>query len=75
MPVEKSRRALRRAEPCARWEDVDLNGALLRVPRPKGFTSGHKPRASLNWRFPCIYHSGILSGLVITIPEYYPEFS
>lgn len=59
----------------ARWEDIDLDGALLRVPRPKGFTSGHNPRASLNWRFPCIYHSGILSGLVITIPEYYPEFS
>ena len=28
----------------ARWEDIDLDGALLRVPRPKGFTSGHKPR-------------------------------
>ena len=28
----------------ARWEDLDLDGALLRVPRPKGFTSGHKPR-------------------------------
>ena len=28
----------------ARWEDVDLDAALLRIPRPKGFTAGRKPR-------------------------------
>ena len=28
----------------ARWEDLDLSGGVLRIPRPKGFTSGHRPR-------------------------------
>ena len=28
----------------ARWEDVDLEGAVLRIPQPKGFTRGRKPR-------------------------------
>ena len=28
----------------ARWEDLDLDAAALRVPRPKGWTRGQKPR-------------------------------
>ncbi len=28
----------------ARWEDLDLDGAVLRIPQPKGFTRGRKPR-------------------------------
>lgn len=28
----------------ARWEDFDLEAGVLRIPRPKGFTAGHKPR-------------------------------
>lgn len=28
----------------ARWEDADLDGAVLRIPQPKGFTRGRKPR-------------------------------
>lgn len=28
----------------ARWEDLDLEAGTLRIPRPKGFTSGAKPR-------------------------------
>ena len=28
----------------ARWEDLDLDGAVLRIPKPKGFTRGRKPR-------------------------------
>ena len=28
----------------ASWEDLDLDGAVLRIPRPKGWTSGMKPR-------------------------------
>ena len=28
----------------ASWEDLDLDGAVLRVPRPKGWTSGIRPR-------------------------------
>ena len=28
----------------AAWEDLDLDGGLLRIPRPKGWTAGRKPR-------------------------------
>ncbi|MBQ9727644.1 MAG: hypothetical protein IJV65_09095 [Kiritimatiellae bacterium] len=28
----------------AAWEDLDLDGAVLRIPRPKGYTSGRRPR-------------------------------
>lgn len=28
----------------ARWEDLDLDGRVLRIPRPKGFTKGRRPR-------------------------------
>ena len=28
----------------AAWEDLDLDAALLRIPRPKGWTSGTRPR-------------------------------
>ena len=28
----------------ARWEDVRIEEGLLRIPRPKGFTSGQRPR-------------------------------
>ena len=28
----------------ARWEDLDLEGGVLRIPRPKGFTKGRRPR-------------------------------
>jgi len=28
----------------ARWEDLDLDGGVLRIPRPKGFTRGRRPR-------------------------------
>ncbi|MBQ3811106.1 MAG: site-specific integrase [Kiritimatiellae bacterium] len=28
----------------ASWEDLDLPGAVLRIPRPKGWTSGMRPR-------------------------------
>ena len=28
----------------ASWEDLDLDGAVLRIPRPKGYTNGMKPR-------------------------------
>ena len=28
----------------AAWEDLDLDGAVLRIPRPKGWTSGMRPR-------------------------------
>ena len=28
----------------ARWEDLDLAGGAMRVPRPKGWTSGTRPR-------------------------------
>ena len=28
----------------ARWEDLDLEGGTLRIPRPKGWTHGQKPR-------------------------------
>ena len=28
----------------ARWEDLDLDARTLRIPRPKGFTAGHRPR-------------------------------
>ncbi len=28
----------------ARWEDLDLDGGTLRIPRPKGWTCGQKPR-------------------------------
>ena len=28
----------------AAWEDLDLDAALLRIPRPKGWTSGMRPR-------------------------------
>ena len=28
----------------ARWEDLDLEAGTLRIPRPKGWTSGRKPR-------------------------------
>ncbi|MBQ7667355.1 MAG: site-specific integrase [Kiritimatiellae bacterium] len=28
----------------ARWEDLDLTGGVLRIPRPKGWTRGAKPR-------------------------------
>ena len=28
----------------ARWEDLDLEAGAFRVPRPKGWTRGQKPR-------------------------------
>lgn len=28
----------------ARWEDLDLEGGVLRIPRPKGFSKGRRPR-------------------------------
>ena len=28
----------------AKWEDLDLDGSVLRIPRPKGFTRGRRPR-------------------------------
>ena len=28
----------------AAWEDLDLDGAVLRIPRPKGWTNGARPR-------------------------------
>ncbi|MBQ7667354.1 MAG: site-specific integrase [Kiritimatiellae bacterium] len=28
----------------ARWDDIDLKGGVLRIPRPKGWTRGAKPR-------------------------------
>ena len=28
----------------ASWEDLDLDGAVLRIPRPKGWTGGMRPR-------------------------------
>lgn len=28
----------------ASWEDLDLDGAVLRIPRPKGWTNGMRPR-------------------------------
>ena len=63
----------------ARWEDIDLDGALLRVPRPKGFTSGHKPRLielepcavawMRRWRDWLVAAGGRASGPVVLNPR------
>ena len=59
----------------ARWEDVDLEGAVLRIPQPKGFTRGRKPRlvelepnavAWLRlWRDWTAVHAGAAAGRIV----------
>ena len=59
----------------ARWEDLDLDGAVLRIPLPKGFTRGRKPRlvelepgavAWLRlWRDWTAAHAGAAAGRIV----------
>ena len=59
----------------ARWEDLDLDGRVLRIPRPKGFTKGRRPRlvelepnaaAWLRlWRDWTAKHAGAAAGRIV----------
>ena len=59
----------------ARWEDLDLDGAVLRIPRPKGFTRGRKPRLVelepgavawlRRWRDWTAAHAGAAAGRIV----------
>ena len=59
----------------ASWEDLDLDGAVLRIPLPKGFTRGRKPRlvelepgavAWLRlWRDWTAAHAGAAAGRIV----------
>ena len=59
----------------ARWEDLDLDGAVLRIPKPKGFTRGRKPRLVelepnavawlRRWRDWTAAHAGAAAGRIV----------
>ena len=59
----------------ARWEDLDPDGAVLRIPRPKGFTKGRRPRLVelepnavawlRHWRDWTAAHAGAAAGRIV----------
>ena len=59
----------------ARWEDFDPDGAVFRVPRPKGFARGRKPRIVelepnaaawlRRWRDWTAAHAGAAAGRIV----------